>query len=165
MSGATAYYLEIDRTATFSISPIRLIVYGNSKVITELDADRNYYWRVRPFNAMSGCAPTSDLTSFRTGIGETSTETLDFVEAFTVSPNPVFGQSELQIRLSSEEAFNGQIEVLDITGRPTGVQRQYEFATGDQQLNLNIDRLTSGIYLLQITTNEGRLTQKVVVAN
>ncbi|MGH1437760.1 MAG: zinc-dependent metalloprotease [Lewinella sp.] len=163
--GATAYFLEIDRTATFSISPIRLIVYGNSKVITELTADRNYYWRVRPFNAMSGCAPTSDLTSFRTGIGETSTETLDFVEAFTVSPNPVFGQSELQIRLSSEEAFNGQIEVLDITGRPTGVQRQYDFTTGDQQLNLNIDRLTSGIYLLQITTNEGRLTQKVVVAN
>ena len=88
--GATAYYLEIDRTATFSITPIRLIVYGNSKVITELDADRNSYWRVQPFNAMSVYAPTSDLTSFITCSGETSTVTLDFFEAFTVSPKPVF---------------------------------------------------------------------------
>lgn len=163
--GATAYFLEIDRVATFSISPIRLIVYGNSKVITELTSDRNYYWRVRPFNAMSGCAPISSLVSFRTGTGVTNVETPDFVEEFTVFPNPVFGQSELQIRLSSQEAFNGKIEVLDITGRPTGVQRQYEFATGAQQLSLDIDGLTSGIYLLQITTTEGRLTQKVVVAN
>lgn len=162
---ATAYFLEIDRVATFSISPIRLVVYGNSKVITDLTSDRNYYWRVRPFNAMSGCAPISDLVSFRTGTGVTNIDTPSFVEEFTVSPNPVFGQSELQIRLSSQEAFNGTIEVLDITGRPTGVQRQYDFATGAQQLSLNIDRLTSGIYLLQITTSEGRLTQKVVVAN
>ncbi|WP_367389217.1 T9SS type A sorting domain-containing protein [Lewinella sp. LCG006] len=163
--GATAYFLEIDRVATFSIDPIRLVVYGNSKVITELDPNRNYYWRVRPFNAMSGCAPISSLVSFRTGTGATNVETPAFVEEFTVSPNPVVGQSELQIRLSSQEAFNGMIEVLDITGRPTGVQRQYDFAAGAQQLSLGIDRLTNGIYLLQITTTEGRLTQKIVVAN
>lgn len=162
--GATAYYLEIDRVPTFSLTPIRLVVYGNTKEIEDLDSDRNYYWRVRPFNAMSGCAPASSINNFSTGDGITSTETPSFLEEFSVYPNPVFGQSEVQLRLNSEKAFRGQVAMLDITGRPTGVQRTYDFNVGEQQMSLNIADLTSGIYLLQVESEAGRFTQKVVIA-
>jgi hypothetical protein len=163
VSGATAYYLEIDRVPTFTVSPIQLIVFGNSKVVEGLDDDKTYHWRVRPFNAMSGCARSSDRVSFRTGTEITSTTAPSFVEEFSVYPNPVFGQSDVQVRLNSEKAFRGQVAMLDITGRPTGIQRTYDFNVGEQQMSLNIDGLTSGIYLLQVESEAGRLTQKVVI--
>ena len=40
VEGAEAYWLEIDRIPSFSLSPIGIIVYGNSKVITELEPDK-----------------------------------------------------------------------------------------------------------------------------
>jgi hypothetical protein len=163
VANANAYLLEISRVSSFTIEPIRIFVYGTTKVINGLDAGRRYYWRVRPVNAHSTCISASAVTSFTTG-DVVANQELSFVESFQVSPNPVVGQSNVQINLTSAEAFVGQIQILDITGRPTGVAQEYSFGAGNQLVNLPIGQLSNGVYVLQILTQQGRLAQKVVIA-
>lgn len=162
--GATSYVLEIDRISSFSLDPVRLIVDGTSAEVEELQSDRNYFWRVRPFNAHYGCASSSAITSFRTGEDVVSTSTPNFVASFSVAPNPVQSQSEIQVYVSTDKAFNGQLELLDINGRPTTVRQRHQFGLGQSQLSLNLSDLPNGIYLLRIQTAEGSLTQKVILA-
>jgi len=163
VANANAYLLEVSRVSSFTIDPIRIVVYGTTKVINGLEAGKRYYWRVRPFNAHSTCIASTTVNSFTTG-GVVASQELAFVESFQVSPNPVVGQSNVQINLTSAEAFVGQIQMLDITGRPTGVAREYSFGAGNQLVDLPIGQLSSGVYVLQILTQQGRLAQKVVIA-
>lgn len=162
--GATSYVLEIDRISSFSLDPVRIIVNGTSAEIEELQADRNYFWRVRPFNPHDACASSSSITSFRTGEDVVSTSTPNFVESFTVAPNPVQGQSELQVQLSTGQAFDGQLELFDISGRATAIRQQHQFGVGQNQVTINLADLPNGLYLLRVQTAEGSLTQKVVLA-
>lgn len=162
--GATSYVLEIDRISSFSLNPVRLVTSGTSVIVNELDPERLYYWRVRPFNAHFTCTSNSDITSFRTGTGAVSTTTPSFVESFTVAPNPVLAQNELQIQLSTEKAFTGQIDLLDINGRSTNIREQHQFAIGQQRFTIELSDLPNGIYLLRMQTQAGSITQKVVLA-
>ncbi len=164
VAGATSYILEIDRISSFSLDPVRVIVSGTSAEIEDLQADRNYFWRVRPFNAHFACTTSSSITNFRTGEDVVSTSTPNYVESFTVAPNPVQSQSELQVFLNTEQAFTGQLDLLDINGRPTAIRQQQQFAVGQSQFTLNLSDLPNGIYLLRVQSADGVLTQKVILA-
>ena len=164
VEGATQYLLEIDRVTSFSLFPIRIITSGTSAVVEELNADTRYYYRVRPYNAHYTCADNSATTSFRTGTEVVSTTSPEFVEAFTVAPNPVRAQNELQVYLNTDQAFSGQLELLDINGRATAIREQHQFALGENRISLELSDLPNGIYLLRMHSAEGILTQKIVLA-
>ena len=162
--GATSYLFELDRVSSFSISPIRIITEENSLVLETLDPDRRYHWRVRPFNAHIGCADNSETTDFRTGEGLVNTATPTEVDAFSVAPNPIVGENELNVYLSTTEAFFGQVELLDLNGRTTAIRQAFEFTVGENRLNLDLSNLPNGIYFLRINGLTGTLTQKVILA-
>lgn len=162
---ASAYVIEISRVNSFTVNPIREVVYGQSNYTAEgLIPGKKYFWRVRPFNAHIGCAPVSATESFTTNSLVTTRE-LDFVNDFKVSPNPVVGQNELNIQMNSNLAFNGQVQLIDLTGRAVSQAMSYDFGIGQQQLNFPLNNLSNGLYLLRLTTAEGQVTKKVVIAN
>ncbi|MEL7220884.1 MAG: T9SS type A sorting domain-containing protein, partial [Bacteroidota bacterium] len=163
--GATAYVVEISRVNSFTVNPIRAVVYDQSNYTAEgLDPGKKYFWRVRPFNAHVGCAPVSATESFTTN-SLVTTRNLDFVNDFRVSPNPVAGQQELNVQLNSSFAFNGQVQLIDMTGRPVSQAISYDFGSGEQRLNFPLNNLSNGLYLLRLITAEGQVTKKVVIAN
>ena len=162
--GATSYLLEVDRVSSFSINPVRIITSATSAVVETLDPDRTYFWRVRPFNAHFTCTDNSDVTRFRTGEGLVSTDAPAQIESFVVAPNPLAGQSDLNVHLSTSEAFLGQVELLDVSGRSTAVRQSFEFTVGENRLNLNLSDLANGVYFLRINGLNGSLTQKVILA-
>lgn len=164
VAGATRYLLEIDRVSSFSISPVRIITEETSAVVETLEPDRNYFWRVRPFNAHTTCTDNSVNERFRTGEFILNNDTPSEVESFAVAPNPVAGQNELNVYLSTTEAFLGQVELLDLNGRTTPIRRPFEFTIGENRLNLDLSDLPNGIYFLRINGLTGSLTQKVILA-
>lgn len=162
VTNADAYFLEVSRVPSFTISPIRYIVYGNSKVVTGLEANKTYYWRVRPYNAHATCVPLSSAAAFTTG-SLVNTDAPDFVEAFNVFPNPVVGGNSITVRLQTQESFAANVQLLDVMGRTTGISRDVQFAAGVQQVELSVAQLPAGIYFLQMTTQAGRMSQKVII--
>ncbi len=162
---ATAYVLEISRVSTFTIQTIRTVVYGNSKVMDELDANRTYYWRVRPFNAHYGCADVgSEIESFVTG-GTTTTVEPAYVLDWSVAPNPARSNAAVQLQVLTNEAFSGQLGLYDLNGKLVQQIRQVEFTTGENQISVPTTNLPNGIYVLQVRTDVGQLTEKVIIGN
>ncbi|MCB0634596.1 MAG: hypothetical protein KDD15_32910, partial [Lewinella sp.] len=116
--GATKYLLEISRFPDYRESTSTFIfeVNGNSKVVSGLDANKLYFWRVRPYNCYDTNTPFTSSNSFRTG-DVTKTEEPGFIEGWTVSPNPVHSNASLQLSINSREAFEGQVVWYGLDGR------------------------------------------------
>ncbi|MEM1215282.1 MAG: zinc-dependent metalloprotease [Bacteroidota bacterium] len=162
VAGADAYFLEVSRIPTFSIEPIRRIVYGTSTVIEDLQADRNYYWRVRPFNSHFTCSNSSSTFKFRTGSLVNAT-TIEQVADFAVIPNPSNGDQAVQIRVQSTNSFDGTLTVTDLAGRAVIAPQRRSFTAGEQVIPLDLRNPAAGIYLVNLRSATGTLTQKLVI--
>lgn len=160
--GATRYLVEVSRISTFSINPIRKLVYGTSTILPELDPDRRYFWRVRPFNQHNTCASPSETQSFRSGL-VVSTTSLATTLDVGLSPNPATPEQRLQLNINSTESFQGTVQVLDLAGRRVINERPLNIAAGEQSISLDISKLSFGLYLVNIQTANGTLTKKLVV--
>lgn len=160
--GAIGYVLEISRVSTFTINPIRLVVYGTNKVVTGLESNRSYFWRVRPFNAHKGCQPPTANGTFITGT-LTSVDVPAGIARYEVAPNPVDSRQPLRITLEPETSVNADMQLFDLTGRAvSGVQR-HRFTTVENTAWMDVSVLSAGVYLLNIQTENGKLTERVVV--
>ena len=90
----------------------------------------------------------------------TSTRDLSQEVAFGVLPNPAFDYAELQVESSLSGRF--QLRVMDMLGRSVQ-QRAIELFEGDNRLPLNLQGLSKGIYLINISQGGRSVTRKLVV--
>lgn len=165
VDGADHYLLEISRTPSMNVEPVRVIVEGTSYLVTDLDADRKYYWRVRPFNAHRTCASPTSVRNFETGTDVTATiDAPAFVDAFTVAPNPVAANASLNLNITSTEQFEGRVDLVDIAGRVVKSMDKISFNAGENNMQMTTNDLASGLYFLQLQTQKGQITKKIVVS-
>ena len=162
--GAEGYLLEIDKVPSFNIDPIRQIVYGNSKLIEDLEADRNYYWRIRPFNSYKTCTQSTSSFKFRTGLVN-STNNPEFVKDWTVMPNPVRSSESVAVTINAENSFVAQINLYDIAGKNMKRFGNRTFTAGEHTEYISVNGLSSGVYLLSVQTEKGTLNRRIVVGN
>lgn len=163
VTGAAEYIVEVDRVPSFSIRPIQVIVTENFVDVSGLEIGRRYFWRVRPFNEYAACPElTSKIESF---IVSQSTAVTDiaFLENWSVSPNPVNRNQELQLLLQSAEAFEGELNLFGITGQQVRQLGRERFNSGDNRLTIPLEGLTPGVYLLSLSTEAGRLNQRILI--
>jgi hypothetical protein len=108
--------------------------------------------------------PTGNLTSIKvtkswaslfTGVG---TKELVANDVFHLEPNPANNFTTL--RLAAPLAQNANYRLLDLNGR---VMEQGIIAAGESQKTLSTAQLPKGFYSVNIQTNEGVATQKLVV--
>ncbi|MFM7217045.1 MAG: T9SS type A sorting domain-containing protein, partial [Bacteroidota bacterium] len=80
--------------------------------------------------------------------------------SISVYPQPVTGDS----RLRFDAVKSGQIELslLDLQGRIVRSFADRYFEAGSHQLEMPLESLQSGLYLLRFSTNGGQSTFKVV---
>lgn len=161
VTGATHYIFEFSTNAFFNQSE-KWMVEGSSIDLTDL-TDRKYYYRIRPFNAYNTCAIKSSTMSFTISNNQaTSTKEIDFVKNFSVFPNPVSRSGQVFVSVNSKENFNGEISVLDFTGKIVH-QTNENFTAGDNQIPVELDIDANGVYLMFIKSEAGILKQKFVV--
>lgn len=160
------YLLEIDRLPTFALSPIRVLIDGETSYLLEdaLEAGKKYYWRVYTFSQGDYCAERSNSSNFVTGL-VSNVEQIEAVEHFRVFPNPVSSQQELVIDMQSTERLTADILITDLTGRTLQRMDNQRIDTGANQIALNINQLTSGVYNVTVVSEQGIKNQRVVVFN
>lgn len=160
VDGADKYFLEIDVSPTFSISPTRLIVYGNFKRIP-LVANRTYHWRVRPFNSYYTCAPNTPAATFQTDNIVAVSEPVSVQEVLVV-PNPAVAGNQVEVLLDTREGFDAHVSVFSMDGRRL-IQFPNRFATGTNRLSIPTQNLEAGIYLISIESKEGGVVNRKLV--
>ena len=74
-------------------------------------------------------------------------------------PNPA--NHVVNLAISSEEAINGTVSILDVTGK-VAYMNNLNVAAGQEQVSLPVDQLPSGVYLVRITSETTQQTMKFI---
>ena len=163
VAGANQYLLEIDLATSFTVLPIRMVVWGTFKVVQGLQSNRQYYWRVRPFNGYQTCAPLSERWDFKTGTAINTVEPT-YVTNWMVRPNPVSAGQSLQVEMNTSERFDAIVTLRSLSGQALHTV-QTAFAAGNSTLEIPTSGLANGMYFLTVQSQGGMLNERVVIAN
>jgi hypothetical protein len=162
--GAQAYVLQISRLPTFSatLTVYDEVVYGTSKVINGLLENTNYFWRVRPFSAYRTCTEFSDAEAFTTG-STVAADEIELLDVFNVAPNPVSGQANVQINLKANQAFPAWVSVHNMAGQEIAQLGEVKVQQGSNTFEVPAQNLSPGVYLIGLSSPEGRQFKRLVV--
>lgn len=78
-----------------------------------------------------------------------------------VYPNPSAGQIRLSLNMT--EASNVSVEVIDLLGSLVYAQNLGQMGIGMQSVDINLGRLTSGLYHLRMVTDKGHRTERLEI--
>jgi hypothetical protein len=161
MPNAEGYVVDLTRFENFAVVEHRYNVQGTSFTSNDLKAGKTYYWRVWPYNSQYVCEMYSDTASFSTGI-LSAVHDIEEVSGVQVVPNPVSLGDGLRISLDAASPVALEVEMLTITGQSV---RQFAWSinTGANTQSLDTDGLRPGVYFLQLKSDKGVLSRKVVV--
>jgi hypothetical protein len=81
--------------------------------------------------------------------------------AFNVYPNPTEGNAYAQFELKQTQ--NIEINICDVTGKKITTIQQGEMPAGMHSLTINRGEIKPGIYLINVTTQNGTFAHKLVV--
>ena len=165
VEGANKYLVQLSRTPAFTgLQTITLVADETTLLVEDLLEDISYFWRVRPYNEYSTCRGFSAIGTFKTN--ETvSVNTISFVNSWSVSPNPVSKQQMLELRLESDNNFTGQVRLLDYNGRELLRRESVDLKTGSNSIQIEVNKIPPGLYIIQLNSPFGSLADKVVVLN
>ncbi len=161
--GATRYLLEIDRVPSFALQPQIYVLSQNEFTLQELDPNRLYYWRVRPFNEYHTCAPMTPYRSFRTGSFTTTARDIRQLRDWKVFPNPVPRNSDCEIAFSISESMEATVQLYTITGQIRHAEAPRQFQTGAHRITIPTNNLEPGVYLLTLQTQTGKRIEKIII--
>jgi hypothetical protein len=163
VDGATHYLLEVDIVPSFATPGIQISVEtATSKVITGLQPNKTYYWRVRPFNQYATCTEARSR-SFKTSSALSSTVEIEGLSAWQVSPNPVEAGSIAHLTVSADQPFEATVNVVDAAGRIVFTQANVAFGQGQNTLNLPTEGFANGFYLVSLDNGKARDVRKLAV--
>jgi hypothetical protein len=100
------------------------------------------------------CGTASTTLNFTVGLGENALATL------RVFPNPTSGLVRVEFPMAAGGA--AEVRVVSIAGTQLAVQRGL-FNAGTQYLDLDLRGLASGIYLLEVQTDDAVGVQRLVI--
>jgi hypothetical protein len=100
------------------------------------------------------CGTVSDTLNFTVGMGENALATL------RVFPNPTTGLVRVEFPMQS--SGTAMVRVLSITGAQLTATNA-QFAAGTASVDLDLRGLASGLYLLEVQTEEATGVQRLVI--
>ena len=163
--GATQYLVEIDRLPSFVFQKQSFYVRDvNFLELNNLEPNKRYYWRVKPFNDYSTCQPFTLARVFTTGENPTAVQDIDFVSKWVLSPNPLTADKDLNLAFSAEKAFNANISFFSLNGQALGPAQSYDFKAGNNRVSIPVPNLQNGVYLLVMQTAIGIRTERVLIS-
>ncbi len=81
--------------------------------------------------------------------------------ALSVFPNPI--QSDAKLSFSLTKTSNVRLDILNVLGE-TILSNDYSLQPGNNNLDINVDRMTNGIYFAHLTINGVTNTVKITVS-
>ena len=158
---ATHYVVQISRFASFTLLEYNEIVTDTTALITTLQNQRDYYWRVRPFNQGYTCTQTSPVETFQTE-DLVRTQNIESIEQFGIYPTIIENGQNLTIEIATRKSFDAQLRIFNIAGQRVLAQ-PFNVNVGENREIITLPNLTGGTYIVQIQTEEGMINEKIVV--
>lgn len=159
---ATQYIVEVSRLPEISFTVAQVITPTNSAVITGLPANKEYFWRVRPYNARYTCTDFSSVESFSTD-ALSSVAQPELLSSIELHPNPLPSGQALTATINARQRLKAGIRLFTATGVKVMDWGQYQIEEGEQQIELPGGSLPGGLYLLEIATPRGKAVKKVAI--
>jgi hypothetical protein len=167
---ATNYIVEIDRLNTFASSEFQRFYVPATQlkqVVKNLKPNFTYYWRVLPYSDGGLCmdwgAVSKLTTSFKTG-SLSATNEFNGLNGIILAPNPAAQSSVLTLSMNTEKAGNCYISLLDIAGKTIINYGEKALVPGFNSVDLSLQNVAYGTYLVRITVDGKPVTRKVIVA-
>lgn len=158
--GATQYVVQVSRINYFPFRDFETITSDTSVVAGSFLLNKNYYWRIRPFNAYSACTEWSEVRKFTT----TAMTGVDVATGpdFSVFPTLSDGSSPFYIQCSGENSYPVDAYLTDIHGK---ILASNSFESQPSQVQAFDPKmsLSKGVYFLTLLTDQQRMVQKIIV--
>lgn len=163
VDNATHYIVQLSRFTIFDQSVIEFekIVTKNELELDELREGKNYYWRVKPYNGTSLCHDFGTVHKFK-AINPTNVESFDTGNSVYIQSNVLLGSDPtLRLAFNFSDILPTTIQVYSISGRMVHNQHINNPSHNDVELRLNA--LPSGTYLLKMQNKKNRILKKIIV--
>ena len=111
------------------------------------------------------CGSYTTPFSFRTGeaIILSGIQDDDLITRFGVYPNPLSKGSNLKLIVNSNKAMKTHVSIFDLNGKQVS-NLELHLNTGDQQYDIDLENLSSGMYMLGLNTGEKIFTDKFLIS-
>jgi hypothetical protein len=162
--GATYYLLEFDISTFFATTSFQSVIVPattTSLLFTSLLPNRNYYWRVRPFNEYVTCAPAK-LSSFRTPT-TSAVKSIEGLNAWNIYPNPAESGEKAFIAIQANNGFTTSVSIVDPAGQLLYEQKNVAVSPGETTIEIPTSGLASGVYFVVLNAEKGRDVRKLTV--
>ena len=157
IANADQYLVELSAGAQV----LSFITDTDELFLTDLEADTDYFWIIKPFNETSGCV-TSPSYYFKTGDTQTSTNEIAGINAISIFPNPANSARSTNIEFESEVATKLSINIVSLSGKVVADWIS-NVQIGDNMIPVNTEDLAAGTYIITLSTESGRSSQKLIV--
>jgi len=157
VEGASEYMIIIGGQAN-----IRVKTTSTSYFTDALAPNGSYSWKVIPINEVGNCVESDDILFF-TGDNTSSVKELENVSAVNVFPNPSNTDNDIQLTMELDKAMDLEISILSNTGRLVNRNTFTNVAKGNFETKLATENLSSGIYLMKISSDKGQLVKRILI--
>ena len=157
VNGASRYLIEIQNSEEYHF------YYTTEPTLTAFDLSPDvddYSVKVYAFNDGNTCNEPSGRVFFETGENVSNTVDQNIFEDVTISPNPA--QENLFISITSEKSEKVGISVFDVTGKLL-YANDMKLTAGKNSHSVDLSAFNSGIHIVQITSENGKVSQKMSV--
>jgi hypothetical protein len=158
VENATHYIVQVSRLPSFPVFDVNQVVTTNRIELPNLQLGRRYFWRVRPFNYYSSCAPVSPRFTF-TATVSTSTKDLSSFGGVHIAPTLVSNGEAIHIQFAQPSQEKVEVRLIDLMGK---VIRSQQYNTA-YDLAYNTQGSAAGLYLLQIIVGKEQVVKKIVI--
>ena len=150
--GASKYFLEVSRKSNFSQFTQTFVTTQSEYMLSLPEANKNYYWRVTPFNDGYTCFDglTSPKWKFKTG--PLALSEIDEISDWSIQPNPV--TSTVRLALNINKPISLHLDILAANGQLLHTEKR-NLPAHQQQIELTHKKLNAGLYFLKITSEAG----------
>ncbi len=137
----------------------------NSLTVTWLGPnDPLVTWKVDAFSKFGGGCFSGAGDVFSTGDQETSAvNDISFVDDVAIYPNPISKNQNINVSFDSSKAFKADVRIMDITGKTVYTAQNVSFSSGQAQYAIPTNGMNNGIYILELATEEGAITEKLII--
>lgn len=133
------------------------------KVNVSLPNNKAFRWVVVPYSKWDFCAPDSTILGKFTTANIVATNDFERVADVQIVPNPASSVAGSQLLVSSSEAFSAQLDVVDFSGKLLFSRPSVSLFEGENTLHLPINDLPSGVFLVNLKSEKGIISRRLVV--
>lgn len=158
---ATHYLVQVNPFSIFSIVFNQYIIDEPRLIFENLQANKTFYWRIKPLNNYYTCSDFMEPNTFETGLISSTSDLLPG-EQLRIYPNPASKSNSTQLEVVSNTSENANWQVLNTTGQVLKAG-QFETISSLQRIDLPTKNLSPGLYIIQVQLGDRQAIRKLII--